>query len=142
MHYTRVAASGSPTRGSMYTSIEPGDEINDVRVWDGTGLIVTAMETNHLCGHRGLARRASELVLLPRDHHQRMEEEAAPFDDDYQQSLSPERSSRGLDDNPIGTNMLRAYMHGFFVDGPASGRQGEGHRRALLLRGVQAEEGG
>jgi len=40
----RVIKVWDPVSGANYTSVEPGQEINDVCIWDRTGLIITAME--------------------------------------------------------------------------------------------------
>ena len=120
---TRVVRVWEPTTGKAYTSIEPGDEINDVCVWDGTGLIVTAMETKRLGVHF-----APSLGAAPAWCHflenitEEMEEEAAPsVYDDYRFVTREELTRLGMD-NLVGTNMLRAYMHGFFVDNRLYGK--------------------
>ena len=120
---TRVVRVWEPDTGKAYTSIEPGDEINDVCVWDGTGLIVTAMETKRLGVHfaPSLGAAPSWCSFLE-NITEEMEEEAAPsIYDDYKFVTREELTRLGMD-NLIGTNMLRAYMHGFFVDNRLYGK--------------------
>ena len=40
----RVVKFWDPSSGANYTAIEPGQEINDACAWDGTGLMVLALE--------------------------------------------------------------------------------------------------
>ena len=120
---TRVVRAWEPDTGRTYTSVEPGDEINDVCVWDGTGLIVTAMETRRLGVHfvPSLGAAPSWCSFLE-NITEEMEEEAAPsIYDDYKFVTREELTRLGMD-NLIGTNMLRAYMHGFFVDNRLYGK--------------------
>ena len=119
----RVVKFWDPSSGANYTAIEPGQEINDVRVGrhrsDGAG----ARES-----HPGVLLRAPSLGAAPRwcsfleNLTEEMEEEkAGNAYDDYRFVTREELERLGMT-NLIGTKMLRAYMHGFFVDNRLYGK--------------------
>jgi ribosome biogenesis protein ENP2 len=119
----RVVKFWDPSSGANYTAIEPGQEINDACAWDGTGLMVLALENRtpgcYFAPSLGAAPRwCSFLENLTEE----MEENTAGNAyDDYRFVTREELERLGMQ-NLIGTKMLRAYMHGFFVDNRLYGK--------------------
>ncbi|GLC33816.1 hypothetical protein PLESTM_000122600 [Pleodorina starrii] len=103
--------------GEGYTSIEPEEgDINDVCVWPDSGLIMVANDTPHMHGYfvpsLGPAPRwCSHLEALTEE----LAEAAPAVYDDYRFVTRADLTRLGLD-HLLGTSLLRAYMHGFFVD--------------------------
>ena len=120
---TRVVKIWDPTTGSNYTSVEPGVEINDVCVWDGTGLMVAALERRALgCYFAPSLGAAPRWCSFLENLTEEMEEEQRPgMFDDYRFVTREELDRLGMS-HLVGTNMLRAYMHGFFVDNRLYGK--------------------
>ena len=112
-----------PATGANYTSIEPGQEINDVCVWDKTGLMITAMEHKTLgCYFAPSLGAAPRWCSFLENLTEEMEEEQRPsMYDDYRFVTREELDRLGMS-HLIGTSMLRAYMHGFFVDNRLYGK--------------------
>ena len=112
-----------PATGANYTSIEPGQEINDVCVWDETGLMITAMEHKTLgCYFAPSLGAAPRWCSFLENLTEEMEEEQRPsMYDDYRFVTREELDRLGMS-HLIGTSMLRAYMHGFFVDNRLYGK--------------------
>ncbi|KXZ56503.1 hypothetical protein GPECTOR_1g450 [Gonium pectorale] len=103
--------------GQNYTSIEPEEgDINDVCVWPDSGLVMVANDSPNMHGYF-----VPSLGPAPRwcGHLEGLTEElaeAAPaVYDDYRFVTRADLSRLGLD-HLLGTSLLRAYMHGFFVD--------------------------
>ena len=107
------------TTGAGYTNIEPaeGCDINDIAVDKGTGLIVAACDASRIQAYfipsLGPAPRwCSFLESLTEE----LEETANPtVYDDYRFITRTDLEKLGLT-HLVGTPMLKAYMHGFFVD--------------------------
>eukprot|EP00197_Chlamydomonas_leiostraca_P004092 CAMPEP_0202871522 /NCGR_PEP_ID=MMETSP1391-20130828/18922_1 /ASSEMBLY_ACC=CAM_ASM_000867 /TAXON_ID=1034604 /ORGANISM="Chlamydomonas leiostraca, Strain SAG 11-49" /LENGTH=663 /DNA_ID=CAMNT_0049552351 /DNA_START=89 /DNA_END=2076 /DNA_ORIENTATION=- len=103
--------------GAGFTSIEPAEgDINDVCVWPGSGLIMAACDDTVVQGYfipsLGPAPRwCGHLEGLTEE----MEEAAPAVYDDYRFVTKADLVKLGLD-HLVGTPLLRAYMHGFFVD--------------------------
>ena len=119
----RVVKFWDPSSGANYTAIEPGQEINDACAWDGTGLMVLALENRtpgcYFAPSLGAAPRwCSFLENLTEEME---EEKAGNAYDDYRFVTREELERLGMT-NLIGTKMLRAYMHGFFVDNRLYGK--------------------
>lgn len=103
--------------GKTYTSIEPEASINDMTVYPNSGLILVACEAPKIATYYipslGVAPRwCSFLDNLTEELE---ESKKTIIYDDYKFVTRRELSNLGLD-HLIGTNLLRAYMHGFFVD--------------------------
>ncbi|KAI9316836.1 WD40-repeat-containing domain protein [Dichotomocladium elegans] len=103
--------------GKHFTSIEPETDINDVCLVENSGLIFTAQE-----GIQMGAYYIPQLGPAPRwasflDNITEEMEENPNRDvyDEYKFVTRKELSLLGLD-HLMGTNVLKAYMHGFFVD--------------------------
>ena len=103
--------------GKHFTSIEPETDINDVTTVDDSGLIFTANEGiqmgSYFIPQLGPAPQwASFLENLTEE----MEENPnRDIYDEYKFITRKELTALGLE-HLMGTNVLKAYMHGFFVD--------------------------
>ena len=103
--------------GKHFTSIEPETDINDVCVVENSGLIFTAQE-----GIQMGAYYIPQLGPAPRfasflDNITEEMEENPTQDvyDQYKFITRKELTALNLD-HLMGTNVLKAYMHGFFID--------------------------
>ncbi|KAI8064391.1 WD40-repeat-containing domain protein [Gongronella butleri] len=106
------------TSGKHFTSIEPETDINDVcMVGEQSGLIFTAQEGIQMGAYYVPAlgpapRWASFLENLTEEMEENPNRDVY---DEYKFVTRKELSLLGLD-HLMGTNVLKAYMHGFFVD--------------------------
>ncbi|KAI7871750.1 WD40-repeat-containing domain protein [Spinellus fusiger] len=103
--------------GKHFTSIEPETDINDVCVVENSGMLFTAQE-----GVQMGAYYIPQLGSAPRwasflDNITEEMEENPNRDvyDEYKFVTRKELAVLGLE-HLMGTNVLKAYMHGFFVD--------------------------
>ena len=119
----RIVKIWDPKSGKNFTSIEPGREINDVCSWDGTGLLVTALEQRQLgCYFAPSLGAAPRWCSFLENLTEEMEEEKhVGMYDDYRFVTREELDRLGMS-HLIGTSVLRAYMHGFFVDNRLYGK--------------------
>lgn len=105
------------TTGKQYTSIESSVDFNDLCVIPNTGLSMMAVENQKMqiyyIPSLGPAPRWCAFLDNLTDE---LESSAAQtVYDDYKFVTKQELESLGLD-HLLGTNLLRAYMHGYFVD--------------------------
>ncbi|XP_061378229.1 nucleolar protein 10 [Danaus plexippus] len=103
--------------GKQYTNIESSVDFNDLCVIPNTGLSMMAVEDQkmqiHYIPSLGPAPRWCAFLDNLTDE---MESSASQtVYDDYKFVTKQELESLGLD-HLLGTNLLRAYMHGYFVD--------------------------
>ena len=112
-----------PATGTNYTAIEPGQEINDALVWDQTGLVLLALENKTPgCYFAPSLGAAPKWCSFLENLTEEMEETVTnSVYDDYRFVTREELEKLGMT-NLIGTKMLRAYMHGFFVDNRLYGK--------------------
>lgn len=104
-------------QGKLYTSIEASTEFNNLCVVPNSGLLFlanenTKMQTYYIPSLGPAPRWASFLDSLTE------ELEESNFEtvyDDYKFVTKQELENLGLE-HLIGTNLLRAYMHGYFID--------------------------
>ncbi|KAJ9051362.1 Small ribosomal subunit biogenesis [Entomophthora muscae] len=103
--------------GNHYTSIEPMNDINDFWNVPGTGLIFCANEGIQMQSYYipSLGPAPSWCSFLDNLTEEMEEKPQQTVYDDYKFITRKELSSLGLD-NLIGSNVLRAYMHGFLMD--------------------------
>jgi ribosome biogenesis protein ENP2 len=107
----------SSTDGTPYTSIEPPLDVNDVCPVPGSGLIFVANEGTPMHAYfipqLGPAPRwCSFLDNLTEE----LEENSTQTTyDNYKFVTRKELSTLGLD-KLIGTNVVKSYMHGYFID--------------------------
>eukprot|EP01135_Chromosphaera_perkinsii_P005224 Nk52_evm7s326 gene=Nk52_evmTU7s326 len=104
--------------GDIFTSVEPEHDINDMCVISGSGLVCLAVEDPQI-----------QSYYIPALHHapswcsfldnitEELEQTKSQQEvfDDYKFVTKKELESLGLA-HLIGTSLLRAYMHGFFMD--------------------------
>ncbi|KAF7146569.1 hypothetical protein RHSIM_Rhsim04G0111000 [Rhododendron simsii] len=114
----KIVRIWDPETGEGMTSIEPtAGAINDIWVFDGSGLILLALDCSQIPSYfipaLGPAPKwCSYLENLTEE----MEEGAQTTIYDDFKFLTKEDLERLNLTNLIGTNLLRAYMHGFFID--------------------------
>lgn len=103
--------------GTPFTSIEPPCAINDVCLVDDSGVLMLANEQ-----HRMMVYHIPQLGPAPKwctfldNLTEEMEEQTeTSVYDDYKFTTREELEDWGLS-HLIGSNLLRAYMHGFFMD--------------------------
>lgn len=106
------------TDNTLVTSIEPSAPINDVQS-DGSGLVMMAVEHKQIQSYflptLGPAPGwAAFLENMTEELEQKATTQAAVYDN-YKFVTRGELSALGLD-HLIGTAVLRAYLHGFFLD--------------------------
>ncbi|XP_071546985.1 nucleolar protein 10 [Panulirus ornatus] len=103
--------------GAPHTSIEPGVDCNDLSLVSDSGMLFVATEdkkiqTYFLPSLGAAPKWCSHLDALIEE----LEEEEAPAHyDDYKFVTEDELKQLGLHDL-IGSNMLRAVMHGYYID--------------------------
>nr|CAI5833691.1 unnamed protein product [Callosobruchus analis] len=103
--------------GKLYTSIEASTEFNNLCVVPRSGLLFlatenTKMQTYYIPSLGPAPRWASFLDSLTEELEENNFENVY---DDYKFVTKQELENLGLD-HLIGTNLLRAYMHGYFMD--------------------------
>ncbi|KAL3281005.1 hypothetical protein HHI36_004229 [Cryptolaemus montrouzieri] len=103
--------------GKQYTSIEASTEFNNLCVVPETGLMFianenTKIQTYYIPSIGPAPKWASFLDSLTEELEESNVENVY---DDYKFVTKQELEALGLD-HLIGTNLLRAYMHGYFVD--------------------------
>lgn len=101
----------------LYASIEPESDINDVCVWDQSGLIMTANEGTrmNIFYLPSLGPAPKWCTFLDSLTEEMEENPQANVYDDYKFVTRSELANLGLE-HMIGTPVLRAYMHGFYID--------------------------
>ncbi|GJP45259.1 hypothetical protein CLOM_g4670 [Closterium sp. NIES-68] len=113
----RIIKIWSPTTGANVTSVEPTEPggINDACVMRGSGLIVTAMDSPRMQAYfipsLGPAPRWCSFL---ENITEELEEGGAAMYDDYKFVTREELHALRLTEL-LGTNLLRPFMHGFFL---------------------------
>ncbi|CAI5975740.1 unnamed protein product [Closterium sp. NIES-64] len=113
----RIIKIWTPTTDSNVTSVEPTEPggINDVCVMRGSGLIVAAMDSPRLQAYfipsLGPAPRWCSFL---ENITEELEEGGAAMYDDYKFVTREELNALRLTEL-LGTNLLRPFMHGFFL---------------------------
>uniref|UniRef100_A0A8B9JNM4 Nucleolar protein 10 n=1 Tax=Astyanax mexicanus TaxID=7994 RepID=A0A8B9JNM4_ASTMX len=103
--------------GKMFSSIEPSSSITDVCVYPGSGMLFTAnedpkMNTFYIPALGPAPRWCSFLDNLTEELEENPE---STVYDDYKFVTRKDLENLGLT-HLIGSPLLRAYMHGFFMD--------------------------
>ncbi|KAJ0865366.1 putative transcription factor WD40-like family [Helianthus annuus] len=107
-----------PETGEGMTSIEPtGGAINDMCVFNESGLMLLALDTSQIPSYfLPSLGPAPKWCSYMENLTEELEEDAqTTIYDDYKFLTKEELEKLNLT-NLIGTNLLRAYMHGFFID--------------------------
>ena len=111
--------------GDNYVAVEPrdGKEINDIVCWENSGLVFTIMEDPKIGCYfiPGLGPAPKWCSFLENLTEEMEEQKRETLYDDYRFVTAKELSELGLD-HLIGTKMLRAYMHGYFMDNRLYGK--------------------
>uniref|UniRef100_A0ABI7XGD5 Nucleolar protein 10 n=1 Tax=Felis catus TaxID=9685 RepID=A0ABI7XGD5_FELCA len=112
-----MAVGTSTGQGKIFTSLEPEHDINDVCLYPGSGMLLTANETPKMGIYYipvlGPAPRwCSFLDNLTEELEENPE---STVYDDYKFVTKKDLENLGLT-HLIGSPFLRAYMHGFFMD--------------------------
>eukprot|EP00897_Mesotaenium_endlicherianum_P005033 jgi/Mesen1/4558/ME000232S03820 len=113
----KIVKIWEPTTGANLTSVEPGEgRINDVCTLAGSGLMLMALDSPHMQNFfipaLGPAPRwCSFLDSLTEE----LEEESKPAVYDDFKFVTREELERLNLTSLLGSNLVRAYMHGFFL---------------------------
>jgi ribosome biogenesis protein ENP2 len=105
------------TSGKHFTSIEPETDINDVCMVGDSGLLFTANEGIQMGAYYipQLGPAPAWASFLENLTEEMEENPTRDVYDEYKFVTRKELSALGLE-HLMGTNVLKAYMHGFFVD--------------------------
>eukprot|EP00163_Fabomonas_tropica_P008529 TRINITY_DN18265_c0_g1_i1.p1 TRINITY_DN18265_c0_g1~~TRINITY_DN18265_c0_g1_i1.p1 ORF type:complete len:676 (-),score=182.89 TRINITY_DN18265_c0_g1_i1:108-2135(-) len=105
------------TQGKLFTSIEPEEDISDVCVVGDSGVILLAGEASRNPGFYipELGQAPAWCSFLDNITEELEEQGSASHYDNYKFVTKSELQSLGLN-HLVGTNLLRPYMHGFFMD--------------------------
>ncbi|CAM0138416.1 Small ribosomal subunit biogenesis [Umbelopsis sp. WA50703] len=103
--------------GSHFTSIEPENDINDVATVSNSGLLFMAMEGIQMGAYYipQLGPAPKWASFLDNLTEEMEENPSSNIYDDYKFVSRKELDALGLE-HLVGTDTLKAYMHGFFVD--------------------------
>ncbi|BBN17361.1 ribosome biogenesis protein ENP2 [Marchantia polymorpha subsp. ruderalis] len=115
---TRVMRIWEPQTGKALTSIEsPAGEINDVCVYPNSGLIFMALDSPRMSSYfvPSLGPAPSWCSFLENLTEELEENPQTTIYDDFKFVTRKDLEALNLT-NLLGTNLLRAYMHGFFID--------------------------
>ena len=111
--------------GENYVAIEPrdGKEINDIVSWENSGLIFTICDDPKIGCYfvPGLGPAPKWCSFLENLTEEMEEQKRETLYDDYRFVTLEELNTLGLE-HLIGTKMLKAYMHGFFMDNRLYGK--------------------
>ena len=103
--------------GKAYSAIESDHQLNDLAVYPGSGLLLMANEQPELQVHfiPSLGPAPRWCSFLDNITEELEESDVTEIYDDYKFITRDQISDLGLD-HLIGTSLLRAYMHGYFMD--------------------------
>ena len=149
---TKVVKIWNKDSGKLFTSIEPESDINDLLTFRNSGLMMTANEGTHMnifyCPALGPAPKwCSFLDNLTEELEETVSGATANMWDDYKFVSRSELSKLGLN-HLIGSKVLKAYMHGFFIDlrlyekarAVANPFEYQEYRKRLIKEKLQAEQ--
>ncbi|KAI8910135.1 WD40-repeat-containing domain protein [Gorgonomyces haynaldii] len=114
---TKICKIWNKETGNIFTNIEPPSDINDVCVFKDSGLIMMAVEGTQIQSYYvpQLGTAPKWCPFLDNLTEELEENPNQNLYDDYKFVTKKELINLGMD-HLIGTNVLKAYMHGFFVD--------------------------
>ena len=103
--------------GQPYTSIESEAELNEVVAYEGSGLIFMSNEQPKMQVHYipTLGPAPKWCAFLDNITEEIEENAVTAIYDDYKFITKDELTDLGLD-HLVGSSLLRAYMHGYFMD--------------------------
>lgn len=103
----------------LLTTIEPAHDLNDFCLGQDSGLILSAVEEKAMAAYfvpaLGPAPRWCSFLENLTEEMEEKAPQAASVYDNYKFVTKAELAALGLD-HLVGTGLLRAYMHGYFVD--------------------------
>lgn len=113
----RICKAWDWDSGKVYTSIEPKAPINSMEIVPDTGMMIMAVEEPRMqIYYVPSLGPAPKWCAFLDSLTEELEEESTPeVYDDYKFVTREELGGLGLD-SLIGSKMMRAYMHGFFID--------------------------
>lgn len=114
---SKIVRIWDPETGEGMTSVEPtGGAINDICVFNGSGLMLLALNGSQIPSYfiPALGPAPKWCSYLENLTEEMEESGQTTIYDDFKFLTKEELEKLGLT-NLIGTNYLRAYMHGFFV---------------------------
>ncbi|KAL3882105.1 hypothetical protein ACJMK2_028476 [Sinanodonta woodiana] len=103
--------------GKPFTAVEPGTNLNDLCMIPGSGVVFMANEAPKVLSYfiPALGTAPKWCSFLDNVTEELEESEHPTVYDDYKFVTRTELDELGLT-NLIGSSLLRAYMHGFFID--------------------------
>lgn len=112
------AATGAP-----FTAVEPDSGVTDLCLWPASGLFVLATQSRRLVPYfvPALGPAPRWCAFLENLTEEMEEQEQGTLYDDYRFVTRAELEQLGLS-SAIGTQLLRPYMHGFFMDNRLYGK--------------------
>ncbi|KAI8922448.1 WD40-repeat-containing domain protein [Powellomyces hirtus] len=114
---TKIIKIWNKDTGKAFTAIEPPTDINDVCVWPDSGLVMVANEGVPIQTYYvpQLGPAPKWCAYLDNLTEELEENPTQTMYDDYKFVTRKELTNLGLE-HLVGTNVLKAYMHGFFLD--------------------------
>lgn len=114
---TKILKLWDRNTGKAFTAVEPGTNLNDLCLVPGSGLMFMANEAPKVLTYYipSLGTAPKWCSFLDNLTEELEENTAAMVYDDYKFLTRRELEDLGLT-HLIGSNLLRAYMHGFFID--------------------------
>ncbi|KAJ3228096.1 Nucleolar protein 10 [Clydaea vesicula] len=114
---SKIVKIWDKNNGKIFTSVEPPTDINDVLINEDSGLMMVANEGVRIQTYYipQLGPAPKWCPFLDNMTEELEENQTQTIYDDYKFVTRKELKHLGLE-HLIGSNLLRAYMHGFFVD--------------------------
>jgi ribosome biogenesis protein ENP2 len=114
---TKIVKMWDKETGDIFTNIEGPSDINDVCVFENSGLVMMANEATLLQSYYvpALGTAPKWCSFLDNLTEELEENPNTTVYDDYKFVTKKDLTNLSLD-HLIGTNVLKAYMHGFFID--------------------------
>ena len=114
---SKVVKIWERTTAKNFTAVEPDAKINDLCMFPHSGLMFLATEAERMGIYYipEIGQAPGWCSFLDNITEELEESDEVAVYDDYKFVTKQELESFGLS-NLIGTNMLRAYMHGYFMD--------------------------
>jgi ribosome biogenesis protein ENP2 len=114
---TKIVKIWNKNDGSVFTNIEPPEDINDTCVFGDSGLVMMAVEGVQMQSYYipSLGPAPQWCSFLDNLTEELEENPNSTIYDDYKFVTRKELQQLSLE-HLIGTNVLKAYMHGFFID--------------------------
>jgi len=113
--------SSSYSSSTLFTTIEPENDINDFLIQPASGLVIVANEASPVSSYfvpaLGPAPRWCSFLenLTEEMEEAALSKESTAVYDNFKFVTKSELAQLGLD-HLLGTALLRPYMHGFFID--------------------------